>query len=135
MKEKMRAFMTGRYGMDSLGQFLSRLSLALLVTAILLRQSGAARALSVMACILLVVCYFRIFSRNTNARVRENYAFYMVRQNTVGRIKAAFGRLRDHNSHCFFKCPSCGQMVRVPKGRGLIDITCPKCRCEFREKS
>ncbi len=33
------------------------------------------------------------------------------------------------------KCPKCGITTRVPKGKGKIRITCPKCGEIFQRKS
>ena len=35
----------------------------------------------------------------------------------------------------YFKCKSCGAKLRVPKHKGKITITCPKCRTSFKGKS
>ena len=35
----------------------------------------------------------------------------------------------------FYRCPKCGQQLRVPRGRGKISITCPKCGNQFIKKS
>lgn len=40
-------------------------------------------------------------------------------------------RLKQRKTHRFFKCPECGVTVRVPKGKGKIKITCPKCKNAF----
>ena len=44
-------------------------------------------------------------------------------------------RWAQRSTYRFFKCPQCKQTVRVPKGRGKICITCPKCKTEFIKKS
>ena len=33
------------------------------------------------------------------------------------------------------RCPKCGTVCRVPRGKGKIVITCPKCGGEIRGKS
>lgn len=35
----------------------------------------------------------------------------------------------------FFKCPACHQKIRVPKGKGRIEITCPRCGEKFVKKT
>lgn len=35
----------------------------------------------------------------------------------------------------FLKCPNCGQILSVPKGKGKIRVTCPKCRTKVETKS
>ena len=35
----------------------------------------------------------------------------------------------------FLKCPSCGQILSVPKGKGKIRVTCPKCHAKVETKS
>lgn len=138
MKERFRQFMVGRYGSDGLGIFLSRASLAVMVAALLLSMLNvgfASSLLMYLAMAMLVYSYFRIFSRNREKRVQENYAYYALRGRVTGWFSNRKKRLADSRTHHYFKCPSCGQQVRVPKGRGLIAITCPKCHNEFRKKS
>ena len=43
-------------------------------------------------------------------------------------------RIKDRNNR-YFNCPKCRQTVRVPRGKGKISITCPKCREKFIKKT
>ena len=119
----IRNFMTGRYGPDKLGY-------TLLVTAVVLSVIGTVLPPSLLKLLMSFLYYFlmcwalfRMFSRNTYARYQENRKFLQV-----------FGRLKDRE-HRYFDCPKCRQLVRVPRGKGKIAITCPKCREKFVRKS
>ncbi|HOA55860.1 MAG: hypothetical protein WAP56_11130 [Acetivibrionales bacterium] len=126
-----RRFMTGRYGAD-------QLSLALLVMAVVLsitvRLIGIPY-LSLIVYIPLGLCIFRMLSKNIKRRSMENYKFYML----TSRVRRWFGkiqrRMAESKTHRFFKCPDCKAELRLPKGKGKIVITCPKCRHEFMRKT
>ncbi len=127
----LRRLMVGRNGID-------QLSIALLIAYLpvsLIAQLSRIQLLHIVTIALLVLCYFRIFSRNIAKRHEENRKFlvwwYPI-QNWVSR-KAY--RAKDSKTHRYFKCPHCKQAVRVPKGKGEIRITCPKCRVEFIKKT
>ena len=115
-----RNFMIGRYGSDKLNQ-------ALLIAGVVLMLIGAllggrfvwASWCSLLSYLPLFWCIFRMYSRNIEARRRENAAFC-----------GFFQHLRDQE-HRYFRCPRCRQMVRVPRGRGKINIRCPKCGERF----
>ncbi len=40
-----------------------------------------------------------------------------------------------HKTHKIYKCKSCGQTLRVPKGKGKVKVTCPVCKSSFIAKS
>ena len=63
--------MTGRYGNDQLNQLLSIVSVVLLIVAIFTKWT----LVYLLAVILIALCYFRMFSRNTAKRYEENQAF------------------------------------------------------------
>ena len=126
MRERFARFMAGRYGNDQLNRFLSIVTLILLVISLF-----TIRFLFWIALGLLIYTYFRMLSRNIAARSAENEGFL----NKTGGIRRKFrisrNRFSQRKTYAFFKCPSCHQEVRVPKGKGHIMITCPKCRTEF----
>ena len=131
MREKLRQFMIGRYGTDGLNQFLSIASLALLLIAIISRVS----LFTYLGASLLIFCYYRTFSRNISKRTEENYRYYAVKD----RIRSKFSSLRDQwnnrKLYHYYRCPQCRQKLRVPRGRGRIQISCPRCGTQFIKKS
>jgi uncharacterized paraquat-inducible protein A len=76
-----------------------------------------------------------MLSRNTQKRIQENYAFYALRNRVMQRWNGWKQQFAQRKTHCFFRCPQCRQRVRVPRGRGKIAITCPRCHTEFIKKS
>ena len=91
--------------------------------------------LYLLALVPLGYGYFRMFSRNISKRSSENYAYLQKTE----RIRAWFGKMKrrivQSRDYHIYKCPSCGQKIRVPRGKGKICITCPKCRKEFEKRS
>lgn len=127
MKEKFYRFMQGRNGVDELARMHSWLVLILLLVGMFTRIG----LFSLLALGLLIYMYFRVFSRNTSKRYEENRKYLDFRYNRTvawNRFKKRFAQRRNYK---FFKCPMCRQEVRVPRGHGKIEITCPKCREKF----
>ena len=118
-----RQFMMGRYGTDKLGLTLLGTALAMSLLGALIPSTPARLALSLSYYALMFWALFRMFSRNTYARYEENRKFLRF-----------FDRLKDRE-HRYFSCPKCQQTVRVPRGKGKIAITCPKCREKFIKKT
>lgn len=132
MRKWLAKLMVGRYGVDPLTNFLLIVSMViLLVATLLVRNSAVHSVLFTLAVSLLVIGYYRIFSRKTSKRYEENQKYLRLRNRLTGRLRALRDRLRQSRTHRFFKCPECGVTVRVPKGKGKIKITCPKCRATF----
>ena len=135
MKEKLQRFMMGRYGADELSK---TLNIAVLVCLIISMFSGVVPILSIFYWIgigLMIYTCFRMLSRNVSKRYEENQKFLNARYQRVVKKNAVKKRWQQRDIYRFYKCPGCKQRVRVPKGRGKICITCPKCRTEFVRKS
>ena len=131
MREKFRRFMAGRYGTDALNQFLSILAVALLLVSLITRV-GLFTWLGLAA---LIYCYFRTFSRNISRRTQVNYKLYAMQERRSGKCKGVKRRWADRNTYRYYRCPKCRQMLRVPRGRGRIEISCPRCGTQFIRKS
>ena len=122
-----RQFMAGRRGADLLTFVL------LILSIILSRVAFYTRSIPVYIVFLIcfAFCVFRFFSRNIPRRAAENEVLLRLFR-PVGRWFSSWQqRRRDRQYHCFFKCPSCKERLRVPKGKGKIMITCPRCGTKF----
>ena len=134
----LRRFMYGRYGVD-------QLSMALLIIGVLFSFVSSATNIyffRLLFMALIVISYFRIFSRNTYKRAAENMKFLSfwnpIKANTWLPLKKQFNtfiKAMKDKDHKYFTCPSCRQTLRVPKGQGKITVTCPKCKNQFSQKS
>ena len=131
MREKFRQFMIGRYGTDGLNQFLSIASLVLLLIAIVSRIS----LFTWLGVALLVFCYYRTFSRNISKRTEENYKFYTLKDRVDGKFRGLKEQWANRRIYHYYRCPQCRQKLRVPRGRGRIQISCPRCGTQFIKKS
>lgn len=126
MRERLERFMMGRYGVDPLSRFMLGAVVICMILSFFFRRTGG--LFSAVSLILLVLCYFRMFSKDVARRYEENEKFE--------RIKYRFFHFfSDRKDNHIFKCPSCKQKIRVPKGKGKIEITCPKCRNRFIKRS
>jgi len=131
MRERLARFMYGRYGNDNLNRFLSGFSFFLLIVYMITKFYP----LWMVAVILLVLVYIRMFSRNIQKRYQENQKYLQVTAPVTNWMRLRIKHLKERKTHRFFICPTCRQKVRVPKGKGNICITCPKCRTQFQKRS
>ena len=131
MKERMQRFMAGRYGNDQLTQFIFIVAIISMVLEIITRQS----LFYTLTLVLLILAYVRVFSRNINKRYEENMKFLQKKDAILNKFrKQKYYAAQRRNFH-IYTCPQCKQKIRIPKGKGKISITCPKCRTSFIKKS
>ena len=127
MKERMQRFMAGRYGNDQLNQFIFIVAIISMVLEIITRQS----LFYTLTLVLLILAYVRVFSRNINKRYEENMKFLQKKDAILNKFrKQKYYAAQRRNFH-IYTCPQCKQKIRIPKGKGKISITCPKCRNSF----
>ena len=134
MRERLLQFMAGRNGNDALNRFLLAIDLVLLVLSAIFAKS-LGRLLYPLLLILLVFTYYRMLSRNLYKRQRENAWYYQKRSRFLGSLRLIKERWVQRKDYCFFACPSCKTVLRVPRGRGRIKIVCRKCGTSFVRKS
>ena len=131
MRERFRRFMAGRYGTDALNQFLSIVSIVLLLVALLSRVN----LFTWVGMGVLIWCYYRTFSRNIPKRTEENYKFYTLKQQLEGKVRSLKEQWANRKLYHYYRCPQCRQKLRVPRGRGRFQISCPRCGTQFIKKS
>ena len=135
MKEKIGRFMAGRYGNDKLNQFMMAVFLGCAVLNLFVRNAYASTVLNSWECLLILLVYIRMFSRNISKRYAENQK-YLALEN---RLRRFFGQKRylmqQRKEYHIYKCPGYKQKIRIPRGKGKISIRCPKCGEEFIKNS
>ena len=125
VRNAMARFMCGRNGVDQLTWALLVLELVLSFIAGFVRVREVYTVLRLLSTALVVLVFFRVFSRNLTKRRAENAKFVCWwGPKSVG--------LRDwryrhaDKAHKYVKC-RCGAWCRVPKGVGKVELICPKC--------
>ena len=119
LRTGLRRFMEGRYGTDKLNMAILLTGLACSILASILPGAVTKLTFTTVSYILMGFAIFRTLSRNIYKRYEENRKFLLF-----------FQKLKDKD-HRYYNCPRCRQQVRVPKGKGKIAITCPKCKEKF----
>lgn len=126
-----RRFMSGRYGGD-------QLSMALFIFSVLLTLIAGVTGLSIFTLISYIPLGFGIFrmlSKNIPKRSMENYKFAILISPVYQWFTKTRNRIADAKVHRYYICPGCRVRLRLPKGKGKIIITCPKCKTEFSGKT
>ena len=122
-----RNFMMGRYGSD-------KLNIVLLVSSIIISLISRIIGLGIImyiSYIPLFLCIFRMFSRNINKRIQENNKFLLYYKPIERWFVNKFNMIKGIKTYKYFSCPNCKQTVRVPRGKGRVNIRCPKCSTKF----
>lgn len=119
----LRSFMAGRYGTDRLNMVILCTGLFCSLLSVWVKAMPANIIFWALSYGLMIWAIFRTLSRNTYRRYRENRKFLQF-----------FTRLKDRQNR-YFDCPKCRQLVRVPRGKGKIAITCPRCKEKFIRKT
>lgn len=123
MRTGLQHFMSGRYGTDKLNMVILCTGLFCSLLASFIPGVLFKLVLTIVAYAFMIIAIFRSFSRNVYKRYEENRKFLFFLQ-----------KMKD-KQHRYYNCPRCHQQVRVPKGKGKISITCPKCREKFIRKT
>lgn len=131
MKEKLINFMRGRYGYDELSK-------ALLIVSILFTLLSGVRGLGILRILgtaTLIVVMARVFSKDFRKNSLLNQKYLMSKNKLVKKYQGIIQRFSQRKEFRFYSCPACSQKIRVPRGKGKITITCPKCDHKFSKVS
>ena len=134
-RQKMLQFMQGRYGVDQLSNFLIWFGVVLALCTMFLHS----KVLVALSWVLIIYAYIRIFSKKISKRYSQNEKFLNATwgiRNRFAKIKyrIKYGKQTAEPYH-IYKCRKCGQKIRIPKGKGKIMVTCPKCKFQFKKRS
>ena len=135
MKEKLIRFMQGRYGIDQLSKFLLITGLAVVLLSAFFGETAGGMLLYIFGWGVVIYCYFRIFSRNVQKRYAENQAYLMKTYKIRNWFQNQKNIWQQRKVYHIYTCPSCKQKIRIPKGKGKIEVRCPKCGTTFIKKS
>ena len=131
MRQKFQQFMMGRYGVDSFSKFMLGVALGLVVLDIFIDN----RILTSWFYVLVIYSYYRMFSKNYQKRYQENMKFLQIKNKITAKFKSEKDLMKQRKTHHIYKCTTCSQKIRIPRGKGRICITCPKCKTEFTKTS
>lgn len=134
-RDKFTNFMYGRYGIDQLSRFMLIVTFILCILSIFIRT----HLLSILILALIIIIYYRMFSKNIYKRAAENEKYLGFINRFKGKTYAGAANYsknaEQRKYYKFFKCPGCSQKIRIPKGHGKIEIRCPKCNTKFIRRS
>ena len=131
MHSRMAQFFYGRNGLDSLALTCNMAALLFLVINIF-AQSAIVYFLWIA---LFGYSLFRVYSKNIPKRYAENQKFLHMTEAPRRFLKLASLQWRDRKVSRYYICRSCHQQIRVPRGKGRIEIRCPKCGERFIKKT
>lgn len=129
--QKAAKWAYGRNGADELAGAVTNVAIILVIINLFAHQNW----LSIVALILLAYAWFRISSKDITKRNAENTAALKVAGPVIAFLSNPFSMLKENKDYVHYKCPGCGQKVRVPRGKGKVRITCPKCHTRFDGKA
>lgn len=127
---KFKSFMARRYGTDDFNRFLLQCVLVLVIIGALFKSI----LFKSFAILLFGYAFYRAMSKRIWDRQKENYLFKEKMKPFNYKMDLIVKNLKDKD-HRYFRCEHCGQIVRVPRGKGKIEIKCPRCGKRFDKKS
>lgn len=136
MREKFIKFMQGRNGVDDFAKFTMGVAFASIILAIFARNGSVISALlDTIGLLAIVYTYYRILSKDISRRYQENQKYLSKTESLRIRFRKEKNMMEQRKTHHIYKCPGCGQKIRIPRGKGKIEIDCPKCHTKFVKKS
>ena len=130
MKEKLQKFFWGRYGSDELNRDIVYVEFVLIAISIF----SDSRIWILLFDILVFYSFYRMLSKDIYKRYEENRKYQFFKKKTKHKIQAASKNLKD-KEHKYFVCEKCTQIIRIPRGKGEIVVSCPNCREKFEKRT
>lgn len=132
---RFRQWMQGRYGYDEFSRFLMIVAIVFFVISIFGRLWTPLLFFYIPGILIFAYTIFRALSKNAYARSKERDFYVKLKNRFLGFFKLQKKRWDGRKTSRFYRCPQCRTIIRVPKGRGKIEITCTKCRTKFIKRT
>ena len=129
---KVQRFMMGRYGGDQLNMALLILSVVISLVSGFVPMGWIC---TIVSTILIALVFFRMLSRNTSRRFKENYVFLKVWNPVKNWFRWLYLSVRYMKKNRYFLCPKCGRIACIPKKVGRVTITCKGCKHKYYKKA
>lgn len=126
-------FMIGRRGVDKLN--IALIVVFFIISALFMFLPDRLFFLIIIQYIPFVLCLYRMLSKDIYKREQENHKFVVWWNNFYPKLIKKANRIKDSKTHKYIKCPNCKQLLRLPRGRGKIRISCPKCLHTFEKRT
>ena len=131
MLQKVLRFLQERYGIDDLSKLMMGIVFILAVINMFFRLP----VLSAVIWAVIILIYFRMFSKNKYKRYQENQLYLKYMGPFQNWIRKQINIIKLRKDYHIYTCPTCKQKIKIPRGKGRIAVRCPKCRTEFIKKS
>ena len=116
IRDKINVILKSRYGMDDFGKCIILIAMIIHVLGIMIHSS-------ILVGIAVAIAFFelyRMMSKEVWIRSEENIKYKRY-------IRLWKVRYQERKISRIFMCKSCGRMIRVPKGKGRLQVTCKAC--------
>ena len=141
IKQSLRSFMNGRNGADHYSMALLWTGMALYLIGAIVGSIQASPIFPLLGLLFhtlgfaaYVSCIFRMFSRNVDKRRAENRRYVTYTEKKRTEMRQAQVRFKNRKQYKYFKCPGCKAWLRLPRGKGVVTITCSRCHTSFTQK-
>ena len=131
IKQAFRNLMAGRHGVDQLSVTLVWVGLGLYILAAVLNVG----VISLLSLALYGYTIFRMFSRNEEKRAAENRRYLAWKNKWQTAARQARTRFKNRKQYRYFRCPNCKAWLKLPRGAGVVTVTCGRCHNSFTQKA
>ena len=127
---KIQKFMLGRYGVDELYKFLLRIYLILFLIDIFINS----KVLTILELIIVIIMFYRFFSKNIYTRQKENREFLKLRNKVLKPFRNIKRNYKDRDYYVYKNCNKCKTTLKLPlpKKKGIQHVKCPKCKNKLK---
>ena len=134
-ERKINTFYAGQIRYRSIIEVSSDHGIGVVLLSAFFGETAVSMLLYIFGWGVVIYCYFRIFSRNVQKRYAENQAYLMKTYKIRNWFQNQKNIWQQRKVYHIYTCPSCKQKIRIPKGKGKIEVRCPKCGTTFIKKS